>query len=132
MGMAYNYKVYDAGESLTYWGNGLNFPTVTKTKDTDDTAYGVVYEVQDKAWSTVGDLLSDLNTLHGEVVTDYHSLSGCDKNFQAFFKYGHDWSSTSIDGFSIGDDSIGVSWSSQSHEWAQTAHSTSSLTVCAN
>ena len=132
MGIAYNYKVFDAGESLTYWGNGNYYGTVTKTKDTDDNPYGVVFEVQDQASSDVGETRVDLNTLHGEMVTDYHSLSGCDKNFQAFFKYGHDWSSTAINGFSIGEDSIGVSWSSQSHEWAETAHSTSSLSVCTN
>ena len=72
-----------------------------------------------------------MNSLHGEMVVQFHAVSGCHSNFQAFFDYGHDWSSTTITGISIGVDSFGISWSTTVHKFEATRYSTTPITVCA-
>lgn len=73
--------------------------------------YRAGYSFQDKAGSvTVG----YSPAYKGTITYAFRTGSGCT---QAFAKYAHTWSSTSVNGFSIGPSSIGVQWSTSSGFW---------------
>lgn len=51
----------------------------------------------------------------------YSFTTNLSKCVQAFSKYGHSWDKTSLNGFSIGPWSVGVSWSSASAQWQKSS-----------
>jgi hypothetical protein len=78
--------------------------------------YGGGWALQDYATSA---LLGSGDTYSGTLTYAFRvSGGGCT---QAFSKYGHDWNSTSVNGFSIGPWSIGVQWTSASSTWTKSS-----------
>lgn len=75
--------------------------------------YGAGWAFQDYAASQ----LSGWGSTYSGTLTYAFRFQGGIGCIQAFSKYAHDWNSTSVNGFSIGPWSIGVSWSSSSSLW---------------
>jgi hypothetical protein len=124
------------------WGTTSHYPTSTsRTWVEDGGAYGATFIGQDKWCYYVGKLPcttnicsgncvhpQDYSFYHGELFYDMNSI-GCG-SLKAYSKYLHTWSSTSIDGFSVGPYSFGIQWASSGHDWPLGSQPSSTVTPC--
>lgn len=113
-----------------------NYGVVELSTTWDDSQYGVSFQMQDHAiqfdnWGYCSDdRWADFNMYGGEVLLALYSLDGACHNAQVFVNNVHTWSSTSINSFSVGPYSFGVSWTSGSSGWQWGAGSGASGQVC--
>jgi hypothetical protein len=130
---AFNQSLLMRGYSASYWGNGCaSFGTRTTSTASDANSYGAGFSFQDingSRYTTGTNLCYDYNTLHGQEVISFYA-SKCITGVQAFGRYGHTWSSTSLTGFSIGKSSIGITWTSTSNRWYSSSQPSNVVTVC--
>lgn len=127
VGLALNYKVtipniqmgkqYD----ISFWGDGAYFPT-THTPDyspSDVSAFGVGFEHQDQFHQRCLASCTDLDDsmAHGDILLIFDPTGTSCRDYQAFFKYGHTWDTTSVTGISLSSASVGFTWSTTSNHW---------------
>jgi hypothetical protein len=128
-GLAFNRNVASVRSYLMQtWGTTGFYPVSTgRTWSSDANVYGVTFEGQDK-WCEQADCnYRDYSFYHGEI---FYSFSpGCGA-LQAFSRYGHDWSSTTINGFGVGPWSLSISWSSSSNRWSKASGPSNAVTPC--
>lgn len=98
-----------------------NFKCFYATNYWDNSAVGQAWRFQDRS-----QLLGypphysgfNYSTSSGIAVFAFTPLSGC---LQAFAKYTHTWSSTSVTGVDIGAWSVGFQWSNNNNYWQRTS-----------
>jgi hypothetical protein len=130
---SFNKSLIMRGYSASYWGNGCaGFGTHTTSTASDANSYGAGFTFQDingSRYTTGTNLCYDYNAIHGQEVISFKATS-CTSGVQAFGRYGHSWSSTSLTGFSVGPYSIGIYWTSNSNRWYSSSQPSNVVTVC--
>ena len=127
-GISFNTSLLMAGWSASWWGN-CHYGTSTSSTASSGNQYGAGFKFQDQDYAT--NSCFGLNTYHGdEVISFTHTQTKKCQNVQAYTKYGHSWSSTSLTGFSIGLYSVGMSWSTSSNQWEASSQPGGVATVC--
>jgi hypothetical protein len=130
LGLSFNASLLMGRSAQSQWGNTCIYAGSTSTRPCESSQYGVAYCRQDKVG--VHDLrAADLNMYHAEIVQRIiGTKSGKCESVQAFGKYGHTWSSTSVSGVSIGLWTIGISYSASTHRWYSASQAGGMATVC--
>jgi len=121
-GMAFSHTVTISGEDAEMWGKstGGHYPVVQMQLAYNNN-YGDIYQAQDRFNGNYGGSTGDYNIWHGTMTVDLTAGSmTCPISVRS--SYGHTWSSTSINSFSIGKSSIGFGWESSGHQWQATSH----------
>ncbi len=113
------------------WGKGCKFGTTVLAPSTAN-QYGAGFRFQDKIF--FGSACSssngvDSNARSGSEVVTFWPPTSC-KTVQAFATYNHTWSSTTINGISIGKWSIGFSWNTTSNQWSRVSSPGTQVTLC--
>jgi len=118
---------------MATWGNGNNNDWTRSVKWAADTnnAFGVGFSRQDIGYVYCGISCGswDNNMHHGDILMFFDNYGRTCHDYQAFLKYSHTWSSTSVTGFSITSKSVGITWSTTSNHW-QLAGLTGTAHVC--
>lgn len=137
-GLAFSRPVASvSGYFMQTWGVTPMYPPSTgRTWVQDANTYGVTFVGQDEfcsyyVWGQPGQSCynnNDYSFYHGELMYLISNI-GCG-TIQAFSKYGHDWSNTTINGFSVGPWSLGISWSSSTNRWEKTSAPSNAVTPC--
>jgi len=133
-GMAFSRNVTSVTSySLDTWGLGSYYPvSYSRAVPVDAGTDGVAYDGQDAfcSGSPRGPCtVSDYSFYHGSLIYSIGSI-GCG-TIQAFSKYGHDWSGTSLSGISVGLPlNIQISFSSSSYSWVRASQPSSPVTPC--
>jgi hypothetical protein len=113
------------------WGQTSYYPVSSgRTYASDANTYGVTFKGQDRfcPYSCIDHTTPDYSFYNGELFYNISSI-GCG-TIQAFSKYAHDWSSTTINGFGVGPWQLNVSWSSSSNRWELASQPSNAVTPC--
>jgi hypothetical protein len=108
--------------NLTTWADGAYFGSTHYVKYTADvnSAVGVGFSKQDRMHADCGITtctIDDYTMANGNILLFFNDYgSGC-HDYQAFFKYGHNWSTTKLAGLTISTSSVGISFSSEDYKW---------------
>jgi hypothetical protein len=82
----------------------------------DADGWGVVYRNQDRFRDTCGK--SNYNWHRGAIVYSFMTLPGCPEGqYQLSTKMAHTWSTSGVNGISVGRSGISVSFSTTDHQW---------------
>lgn len=77
---------------------------------------GAGFTGQDQFWGNVNN--ANYSWYSGVATLSFTGFNGCGKTLQMFSRLAHSWSTTSVNGFSIGVWSIGVNWNNTSYAWS--------------
>jgi hypothetical protein len=119
---------------MATWGVTSYYPrSYSRAYPSDANTYGVTFTGQDRFHCVLGRYNNcasgyDYSFYHGEIFYDIGTI-GCG-TLQAFSKYGHDWASTTINGFSVGPWTLGLQWSSSSNRWERVSQPSTAVTPC--
>lgn len=116
--------------TASMWGKGCKFGT-TVLAPSSANQYGASFRFQDKVFfgSACSGNGMDSNARSGSEVVTFWPPSSC-KAVQAFAKYGHTFSSTSINSIGIGKWSISIGWSTTSNKWERASQPGTQVTLC--
>jgi hypothetical protein len=112
--------------SLSWYSDGTHFSPTRNVKfgAAKNSALGVGFAQQDVIYAECGPLTcdhADYTMANGGVLMFFDDYGAGCHDYQAFFKYGHTWEGSSVIGFSIGQSSIGFTFSSQEHRWTKSS-----------
>lgn len=137
-GLTFSRPVSSVGSYfMQTWGRTPMYPLSTGRAWVEDAnTHGVTFVGQDEycayvVWGQPGQSCydnKDYSFYYGELFYMISNI-GCG-SIQAFSKYGHDWKNTTINGFSVGPWSLGISWSSSSNKWAKTSSPSTPVVPC--
>lgn len=123
-GMRFNRNVTNLGVGANFCGRPnpgrtwATFGCTSPSNPDDNSSAGVSWRLQDRVYKTV--VNPDYN-MHNGVTSMGISGIPCGVTLQAYGRYGHSWSTTSLTGFSVSTSGFGLSWAGGTQHWGATS-----------